>query len=212
MQPLRYGAEGAAVADVRRVLAGLGLLGNLDSATERTFDTSAELAVRHFQQRRGLSVDGVVGPETFAALNSARWRLGDRVLAYNATTPMAGDDVTALQVQLMEIGYDLVRADGLFSGHTQEALRAFQRDYGLVPDGYAARIRSGRYDSSADASSGAARNCCATWWPSPKRAHDCSVSGSYSIRDTVEKTPACTTRTSARPTWCGTSVAVSRHA
>jgi len=56
MQPLRYGAEGAAVADVRRVLAGLGLLANLDSATERTFDTSAELAVRHFQQRRGLSV------------------------------------------------------------------------------------------------------------------------------------------------------------
>ena len=72
MQPLRYGAEGAAVADVRRVLAGLGLLANLDPSTERTFDTSAELAVRHFQQRRGLSVDGVVGPETFAALNSAR--------------------------------------------------------------------------------------------------------------------------------------------
>ena len=135
MQPLRYGAEGAAVADVRRVLAGLGLLANADPSTERSFDTSAELAVRHFQQRRGLSVDGVVGPETFAALNSARWRLGDRVLGYNATTPMAGDDVTALQVQLMEIGYDLVRADGLFSGHTQEALRAFQRDYGLVPDG-----------------------------------------------------------------------------
>ena len=59
--------------------------------------------------------------------------------------------------------------------------------------GYAARTRSGRYDSSADASSGGARNCCATWWPSPKRAHGCSVSGSYSIRDTVEKTPACTT-------------------
>ena len=47
MQPLRHGAEGAAVADVRRVLAGLGLLSNLDPAKERTFDTSAELAVRH---------------------------------------------------------------------------------------------------------------------------------------------------------------------
>src|SRR4029077_10917816 len=56
MQPLRYGAEGAAVADVRRVLAVLGLLANLDPSTERTFDTSAELAVRHYQQRRGLSV------------------------------------------------------------------------------------------------------------------------------------------------------------
>lgn len=135
MQPLRLGAEGDAVADLRRVLAGLGLLGNLDPRNERAFDAPAELAVRHFQQRRGLSVDGVVGPETFAALSAARWRLGDRVLAYNATTPMIGDDVTALQVQLLEIGYDLVRPDGVFSGHTQEALRAFQRDYGLVPDG-----------------------------------------------------------------------------
>jgi N-acetylmuramoyl-L-alanine amidase len=135
MQPIRLGAEGAAVADVRRVLAGLGLLANLNPSTERTFDAAAELAVRHFQQRRGLSVDGIVGPETFAALNAARWRLGDRVLGHNATTPLAGDDVTALQVQLLEIGYDLVRPDGVFNGHTERALRAFQRDYGLVPDG-----------------------------------------------------------------------------
>jgi N-acetylmuramoyl-L-alanine amidase len=47
---------------------------------------------------------------------------------------MAGDDVQALQTQLMELGYD-VRADGVFGASTAQAARAFQRDYGLTADG-----------------------------------------------------------------------------
>jgi N-acetylmuramoyl-L-alanine amidase len=46
----------------------------------------------------------------------------------------SGDDVGALQTQLLELGYDLGRADGIFGPTTAEALRSFQRDYGLVPD------------------------------------------------------------------------------
>src|SRR4051812_31657413 len=84
MQLLRRGATGNAVADVRRMLATIGLLDNTDPATVDAFDEVTELAVRHFQQNRGLSVDGVVGPDTFLALNGAHWRLGDRVLAHDA--------------------------------------------------------------------------------------------------------------------------------
>ncbi|MEP6598586.1 MAG: N-acetylmuramoyl-L-alanine amidase [Actinomycetota bacterium] len=135
MQPLRRGAEGVAVAEVRRILAGLGLLSNTNPLTDSYFDEPTELAIRHFQQRRGISVDGAVGPETFSALAAARWQLGDRVLAHNATTMLVGDDVTALQTQLLELGYDLVRADGIFGRGTDEALRSFQREQGLVPDG-----------------------------------------------------------------------------
>lgn len=135
MQPLRRGASGSAVAEVRRMLASIGLLDNTSSEQADVFDESTELAVRHFQQRRGISVDGVVGAETFAALTGAHWRLGDRVLAHNATQLMSGDDVTALQVQLLELGYDLVRADGIFGPTTAEGTRAFQRDYGMVADG-----------------------------------------------------------------------------
>jgi N-acetylmuramoyl-L-alanine amidase len=135
MQPLHLGAEGGAVAEVRRVLAGLGLLANTDPTTVARFDAATELAVRHFQQRRGISVDGIVGPETYSALSAARWTLGDRVLAHTLPTPMVGDDVTALQQQLMEMGYDLGRADGVFDLRTDDGLRAFQRDYGLRPDG-----------------------------------------------------------------------------
>src|SRR5690349_3589535 len=105
MQLLRRGATGSAVAEVRRMLATIGLLDNTNPATADAFDEAAELAVRHFQQKRGLSVDGVVGPDTHLALTGAHWRLGDRVLAHEAGQPLVGDDVTQLQTQLIELGY-----------------------------------------------------------------------------------------------------------
>ena len=64
MHVLRRGAAGPAVADVRRMLATLGLLDNTDPGAADAFDEATELAVRHFQQRRGISVDGCVGTET----------------------------------------------------------------------------------------------------------------------------------------------------
>jgi N-acetylmuramoyl-L-alanine amidase len=135
MQYLRRGATGSAVAEIRRMLASLGLLDNTESGAEATFDEATELAVRHFQQRRDISVDGAVGAETYAALTGAHWRLGDRVLAHDPGQLMTGDDVGALQQQLLELGYDVVRADGVFAASTADGTRAFQRDYGLVPDG-----------------------------------------------------------------------------
>ena len=117
------------------MLAALGLLDNTDPAHQNAFDEPTELAVRHFQQRRAISVDGTVGAETYAALVAATWRLGDRVLAHEPGQLLVGDDVSALQQQLLELGYNLIRADGVFGATTAEALRSFQRDYGLVPDG-----------------------------------------------------------------------------
>jgi N-acetylmuramoyl-L-alanine amidase len=135
MQSLRRGTAGSAVAEVRGMLASIGLLDNTDPLATDTFDDATELAVRHFQQRRGISVDGAVGGETYAALTSAHWRLGDRVLAHQSGQALTGDDVSALQTQLIELGYHLTRADGIFGPSTAEALRGFQRDYGMVADG-----------------------------------------------------------------------------
>lgn len=160
MQILRLGDRGPAVADVRAALRSLGLLGGearsatatapggpldtiplrhtpLDTAPLETaeFDAATELAVRHFQQVRGLSVDGRVGEETYRALNEARWSLGDRLLRYDPERPMRGDDVISLQERLLELGYDAGRADGILGPETETGLRAFQRDYGLNSDG-----------------------------------------------------------------------------
>ncbi|HVM27357.1 MAG TPA: N-acetylmuramoyl-L-alanine amidase [Mycobacteriales bacterium] len=131
-QLFRLGDRGPAVADVQATLAGLGLLDPLPH--EPVFDDATDRALRHFQQRRGLSVDGLVGPETYRALAAARWRLGDRLLSL-ATRPYVGDDVAALQERLLELGFDAGRADGVFGERTAAALRSLQREYGLVADG-----------------------------------------------------------------------------
>src|SRR5947209_933406 len=135
MQSLSRGATGSAVAEVRGMLASIGLLDNSAPVADDLFDEATELAVRHFQQRRGISVDGTVGVETYAALTSAHWKLGDRVLAHESGQMLSGDDVTGLQTQLIELGFHLTKADGLFGPATAEALRGFQRDYGLIADG-----------------------------------------------------------------------------
>jgi N-acetylmuramoyl-L-alanine amidase len=135
MQILRPGDRSVGVSEVRQILAGQGLLRNVDPATEDLFDAPMELAVRAFQQHRNLTADGLVGHETYAALQSARWKLGDRVIGHNATHQMVGDDVSELQVQLLEIGYAPARADGRFGPSTAAALKSFQRDYGVFADG-----------------------------------------------------------------------------
>lgn len=130
MQLFRRDDTGPAVAEIQATLVQLGLL----AAPENGFGAATDRAVRAFQQQRGVSVDGVVGPETYRALAAARWRLGDRLLSL-ASNPYMGDDVAALQERLLELGFDAGRVDGVFGTRTQTALRGFQREYGMVPDG-----------------------------------------------------------------------------
>ena len=130
MQLYRLGDAGVAVAEVQATLTSLGLL----QEQEEGFGPATDRAVREFQQRRGVSVDGIVGAETYRALAAARWRLGDRLLTL-ASRPYTGDDVAALQDRLLELGFDAGRVDGVFGLRTQQALRGFQREYGMVPDG-----------------------------------------------------------------------------
>jgi N-acetylmuramoyl-L-alanine amidase len=140
MPLLRSGSRGSGVAEVRAILAGLGLLNNTDATTNDVFDDATERAVRAFQQTRGLSADGIVGDDTYRTLTAARWRLGDRVLIHHAAQLLRGDDVEALQLRLLELGYELGRDDGIFGRRTEQALRRFQTDMGLVPDAVCAAL------------------------------------------------------------------------
>ena len=133
MQVFRRGDRGPVVIDLRAKLARLSLLP--DSGEADLFDDAVDRAVRAFQQRRGLRVDGVVGPETYRALDEAHWRLGDRLLSYVVTHPFVGDDVATLQQRLFEMGFDPGRCDGIFGKQTETALREFQRNVGQAPDG-----------------------------------------------------------------------------
>jgi len=136
---LRRGDSGPAVAAVceRLVLSGdlPGGSGHNDRFGDPVYDERVEQAVKSFQQRRGLIVDGIVGRSTYAVLDGARWALGDRVLRYVPEHFIEGDDVVALQARLVELGFTPGKVDGLHGPSTDSALRAFQAAVGLVPDG-----------------------------------------------------------------------------
>jgi N-acetylmuramoyl-L-alanine amidase len=132
MQVVRRGDDGPVVSEIRDKLSRLGLLTPADTTG---YDDAVDRAVRAFQQARGLRVDGVVGPETYRALDEARWRLGDRSLSHVVGHPYVGDDVATLQQRLLEMGFDPGRCDGRFGTRTEAALRDFQRNVGLSPDG-----------------------------------------------------------------------------
>ncbi|WP_406832754.1 N-acetylmuramoyl-L-alanine amidase [Pedococcus sp. KACC 23699] len=139
---LGLGSHGPAVLDVRTRLAALAsdalpeladlLVGAPDP---EAYDEGLLHAVRAFQQHKGLIVDGVVGVETFGAIDGARWSLGDRLLTHTPGHLQRGEDVVALQERLNTLGFASGRVDGRFGPETERAVRSFQRAYGLPGDG-----------------------------------------------------------------------------
>ena len=78
--------------------------------------------------------DGECGPHTWAALIEADFRLGDRML-YLRSPMTRGDDITDLQQRLGSLGFDAGYVDGIFGPDTESAVRNFQANQGLTPDG-----------------------------------------------------------------------------
>lgn len=125
-------------------------------------DASDPASVKAFQEKNGLTVDGVVGPETQAAMretskgSSSSRASGGSGSGSSSTGSSAGGlpggtlrrnlgmdrkrgngDVKAVQNALQELGFDLGDAgvDGKFGPKTEEAIRKFQQENGLAADG-----------------------------------------------------------------------------
>jgi N-acetylmuramoyl-L-alanine amidase len=122
------------VSDVQHRLTELGFdsSGDLDAG----YGPATRAAVEAFQHRRGLKVDGICGPQTWATLVEAGFALGDRLL-YLRNTMLRGDDVAELQQRLGALGFDTGRVDGIFGPQTCSALIEFQRNAGHPADGIA---------------------------------------------------------------------------
>ncbi|MGD1712144.1 peptidoglycan-binding domain-containing protein [Dapis sp. BLCC M172] len=117
---LRNGSNGSDVTLVQRLLndAGYGSL-----VADGIFGVSTDAAVKQFQKDRNLTVDGVVGSQTWEALLPPTIGRGSR-----------GDDVERLQIILNEMGYSLV-GDGIFGSNTEAVVKEFQKNSRLEVDG-----------------------------------------------------------------------------
>ena len=112
----------------------LNRLGFLETASD-LFDQKLEEAIKAFQQERGLTASGLINEITQRALSEARWRLGDRILILGNQNLMRGDDVTALQERLIQMGFNCGKVDGVYGIKTEAAVKEFQKSVGIVVDG-----------------------------------------------------------------------------
>jgi N-acetylmuramoyl-L-alanine amidase len=134
MRLYRPGDTGEPIRDIQDRLAALGLPCDPDPRGE--FAGGTREAVVGFQLSRGLSADGVVGPDTWRALYEAGYRLGDRLL-FLRRPMLRGEDVAELQSRLNGLGFDAGKVDGIFGPDTERAILDFQRNRHLAEDGKA---------------------------------------------------------------------------
>ena len=148
---LVFSAPAAAGPKVAAVQVALKRLGLYNATVDGVRGPVTKHAIVSFQRRRGLSVDGVVGPQTRRAFGK-RGRP-----AFGSRTMKRGDrgwDVAAMQYILARRGYPPGAIDAVFGPMTDGALRNFQRAYGLSADGLAgpmtiSALRRGRASRGA---------------------------------------------------------------
>ena len=120
---IRKGSKGDAVRKAQTNLKARGYYwGDVDGL----FGPQTDSAVRWYQGGRGLAVDGIVGPRTWARLDPPTVRNGS-----------TGPAVTMLQQLLGDFGYDPGPIDGAFGPDTESAVKQFQKDFVLTVDGIA---------------------------------------------------------------------------
>jgi peptidoglycan hydrolase-like protein with peptidoglycan-binding domain len=143
---LVFSAPVAAGPKVAAVQVALKRLGLYSATVDGVRGPLTKAAIVHFQRRRGLAVDGVVGPQTRRAFGKrGRPAFGSRMMKRGDR----GWDVAAMQYILARRGYPPGAIDAVFGPMTDTALRNFQRAYGLAADGLAgsqtiAALRHGR--------------------------------------------------------------------
>ena len=118
-------------------------LGYLTTSPDGTYGNDTELAVRLFQSKNDLVVDGYLGPSTRAIILSSEAKanglsLGDQ-----------NEQVTRLQNLLAKAGYlNEDNATGYFGEITENALKRFQSNNGLSADGRAGAQTFAKLNSS----------------------------------------------------------------
>ena len=149
---LRTGSRGGAVEQLQFWLNTISqYVASIPSVSvDGSFGSRTAAAVRAFQRRYGLAVDGVVGEATWNAIYAQFFSIqsdNGTPNAYPGTALRQGDE--GQNVRLVQFWLKIARTvytalnnptvDGRFGPSTQRAVEAFQRYFGLTADGVVGR-------------------------------------------------------------------------
>ena len=142
---LRMGDSGSAVKDLQTKLKKLGYY---DGTVDSTFGSGTYAAVRAFQQKNGLTADGVAGSETLKKLDSVYKNADSDKDDDSLRMGDSGSAVKDLQTKLKKLGYYDGTVDSTFGSGTYAAVKAFQKKYNLTADGVAGSETLKKLDSA----------------------------------------------------------------
>ena len=142
------GDKGWQVTDLQNTLKALGYY--TVAYPTGVYDTATQNAVKKFQSAHNLTADGIAGKKTMRLLNllavtptpspKAAAATATPLTAQNVVVMRSGTkgvEVSKLQNRLMELGYYVCRADGVYDSDEIAAVKEFQRKNGLTVDGVA---------------------------------------------------------------------------
>lgn len=133
MQIIKKSFRGKEVVDVQTRLFSLCYsLGS--TGIDGIYGASTEKAVKAFQGDKKIPVNGIVDEETWKKLVEVSFKLGSRQL-YFREPPFKGMDIRLIQIYLNSLGFKAGRVNGVYNRKTSEAVKEFQRNMGLPPDG-----------------------------------------------------------------------------
>ena len=122
------------VLDIQQFLANNGFNpGPVDGQS----GPKTKAAIKAFQQKAGLYADGIVGNKTKAAMKGYTGCESGNVCKARDNSGAKLDSVAGVQTFLANNGFNPGIIDGEMGSYTREAIKAFQRKVGLIPDGVA---------------------------------------------------------------------------
>jgi peptidoglycan hydrolase-like protein with peptidoglycan-binding domain len=144
---LQRGDRGDAVADLQNRLRAFGLYHGKASGV---FDRATERAVRRYQDQAGITVDGVVGPQTLGSMRQHTLFVKDN-FETAAHQGQRGLDIRHAEKMLKDLGMAPGAVDGLFDQDTAAAVKRFRAGDPTLPDG--ARIDARTFARMREAAS-----------------------------------------------------------
>jgi murein L,D-transpeptidase YcbB/YkuD len=124
---LQRGSQGARVKTLQYMLRGARDAWK-SLAADGVFGPQTEEIVRAYQGFTGLTVDGIVGPLTWASIT------GGHAVGSTVRRGDTGEFVKAAQNELDRHNFSLM-VDGIVGDKTDTAVRQYQSTFGLTVDG-----------------------------------------------------------------------------